>query len=106
MKYSVIFAAQAERDLRGIFEYIAYSLGSPKNAAAQLDRIEKRINSLEQLPERYPLYSKEPWHSRGLRLLPVDNFCVFYFADNCAAKVFILRIMYGKRDIDMVLCAP
>ena len=43
MKYDVTFTEQAENDLRGIFEYIAFDLISPENAAGQLDRIEEII---------------------------------------------------------------
>ena len=43
MKYDVTFTEQAENDLRGIFEYIAFDLLSPENAAGQLDRIEEKI---------------------------------------------------------------
>ena len=32
MKYDVTFTEQAENDLRGIFEYIAFELLSPENA--------------------------------------------------------------------------
>lgn len=41
MKYDVTFTEQAENDLRGIFEYIAFDLLSLENAAGQLDRIEE-----------------------------------------------------------------
>ena len=103
MKYSVIFAKEAEKDVRGIFDYIAGTLGSRQNAAAQIRRIEKRVNALAELPERYPQYAEEPWRSRGLRVMPVDNFCVFYFVDGEAKTVFVLRIMYGKRDSEKAL---
>ena len=43
MKYDVTFTEQAENDLRGIFEYIAFDLLSPENATGQLDRIEEKI---------------------------------------------------------------
>ena len=43
MKYDVTFTEQAENNLRGIFEYIAFDLISPENAAGQLDRIEEKI---------------------------------------------------------------
>ncbi len=46
MKYDVTFTEQAENDLRGIFEYIAFDFLSPENAAGQLDRIEEKILSL------------------------------------------------------------
>ena len=53
MKYDVTFTEQAENDLRGIFEYIAFDLLSPENAARQLDRIEEKILSLGEYPEKF-----------------------------------------------------
>ena len=47
MMYEVEVSEQADRDLRGIFEYIAFELQSPKNASGQLDRLEKQILSLD-----------------------------------------------------------
>ena len=37
MTYDVIVTEQADADLRGIYEYIAFELLSPDNASAQLD---------------------------------------------------------------------
>ena len=68
--------------MRGIFEYIAFELQSPENAIGQLDRLEEQILSLDTMPERYRKYEKEPWKSRGLRVLPVDNYVVLYIPDS------------------------
>ena len=76
MIYEVEVSEQADSDLRGIFEYIAFELQSPENASGQLDRLEEQILSLDTMPERYRKYEKEPWKSRGLRVLPVDNYPV------------------------------
>ena len=43
MIYEVEISEQADSDLRGIFEYIAFELQSPENASGQLDRLEKQI---------------------------------------------------------------
>ena len=94
MIYEVELSEQADSDLRGIFEYIAFELQSPENASGQLDRLE------EPMPERYRKYEKEPWKSRGLRVLPVDNYVVLYIPDNDKKVVTILRVMYAGRDID------
>lgn len=51
MIYEVITTAQANADLRGIYEYIMYELLSPDNAAGQFDRLEERILGLEKFPE-------------------------------------------------------
>lgn len=99
MKYQIFITAKAEEDLSEIFEYIAYKLLSGENAVRQMDRIEKAIMSLDEFPERNHIYEKEPWKSRNLRVMPIDNYMVFYIPDNIKSMVTILRVMYGKRDI-------
>lgn len=47
MIYEVEVSEQADSDLRGIFEYIAFELQSPKNANGQLNRLEEQILSLD-----------------------------------------------------------
>ena len=99
MIYEVEVSQQADSDLSGIFEYIAFELQSPQNASGQLDRLEEQILSLDTMPERYRKYEKEPWKSRGLRVLPVDNYVVLYIPDSDKKVVTILRVMYVGRDI-------
>ena len=103
MIYEVEVSEQADSDLRGIFEYIAFELQSPENASGQRDRLEEQILSLDTMPERYRKYEKEPWKSRGLHVLPVDNYVVLYISDSDKRVVTILRIMYAGRDIDKQL---
>ncbi len=103
MNYEIRLTPDASRDLRGIFEYIAYELQSIQNAAAQLDRLEQGIASLTQMPERFRTYEKEPWHSRNLRVMPVDHYLAFYIPDHERLTVTVIRILYGGRDIDSQL---
>ena len=103
MIFKIEISEQADSDLRVIFEYIAFELESPENARGQLNRLEESIMSLDQMPERFREYENEPWHSRGLRLMPVDNYCVMYIPNKEDAVVTIIRVMYGGRDIDAQL---
>ena len=103
MIYEVTTTDQADTDLRGIYEYITFELLSPDNAAGQLDRLEKNIMGLEEFPEKFRHYEKEPWHSRGLRVMPVDNYLVFYIPDKDAGIVTVIRIMYAGMDVDSQL---
>ena len=97
MIYSVIISAQADKDIRAIYEYIALTLMSPENANAQLSRLEDRINKLDNLPKRFPKYKNE------IRFMPVDNYLVFYTVEDVSKNVSILRVMYGKRNIEKTL---
>ena len=103
MIYEVITTDQADADLRGIYEYIAFELLSPDNAAGQLEKLEEHIIGLEEFPEKFRLYEKEPWNSRGLRVMPVDNYLVFYIPNIDTGIVTVIRVMYAGRDVDSQL---
>lgn len=99
MSMNIVYTLAARQDLRDIYEYIAYTLLVPDTARSLTDRIMAEVRALEDYPERNPLYRDEPWHSLGVRLLPVGNYIVFYTADKAAGTVSVARIMYGGRDI-------
>ena len=99
-EWIVVYTERAERDLRSIFEYIAFSLLEPETAKSQLQRIMDTVANLGEMPMRYHLYEKEPWHSKGLRVLPIDNYLTFYLPMESKMIVAVIRIMYGGRDIE------
>ncbi len=103
MIYEVTTTAQADADLRCIYEHIAFELLSPDNAAGQIERLEEHIIGLEEFPEKFRAYEKEPWRGRGLRAMPVDNYLVFYIPDRDAGIVTVIRVMYAGRDVDSQL---
>lgn len=103
MIFDVQISEQADRDLRGIYEYIAFELLAPENAAGQLDRLENAISKLDHIPDKFRRYDREPWKSRGLRVFPVDNYLVFYIPNEETRIVTVIRVMYGGRDIDKEL---
>lgn len=103
MNYTVVVSEHAKNDIKSIFEYIAYELQSHQSAVGQLSRLEKGILSLSNMPERFGRYNKEPWYSQGLRIMPVDNYCVFYISNRNGGTVNIIRVLYKKRDMDVYL---
>jgi len=103
MTYHVEIAQQALLDMRMIYEYIANELMEPVIAEKQYTRIETAVYSLDQMPERFRQYEKEPWRSRNLRVMPVDNYIVFYTVDNEKRLVTVIRIMYSRRNTEKEL---
>ncbi len=65
-----------------------------------MDRLEEHIIGLEEFPEKFRPYEKEPWHSRGLRVMPVDNYLVFYIPDKDSGMLSVICDMYADRDVD------
>lgn len=103
ISYEVRISNQANYDIKSIYEYIAFELLSPENAVGQVIRLEESILNLDTLPERFKEYDKEPWKSRGLRIMPVDNYLVFYIPDKEKRQVVVIRVMYAGRNVDIEL---
>lgn len=103
MKYDLVISSQAENDLRSIFEYLAFELLAEENAVKQLNRLEKGIHGLKEFPDRHRRYRNAPWYFRGLRVMTIDHYNVFYIPDRDRAIVTVIRVMYGGRDIDAQL---
>ena len=100
MTNEVGITRQARFDMKGIHEYIADTLMEPVLASAQYTRIETAVYSLNQMPERFRRYDKEPWRTRNLRVMPVDNYVVLYIVNNESRIVTVVRILYGRRNIE------
>ena len=103
MKYEVVYTKRALDDLRNIHRYIEIELLAPDAAWNVSDKIMTEIEKLDEMPERFALYEKSPWKERGLRKMNIGNFLIFYLPMKKQNQVFIVTIMYGKRDIDKVL---
>ena len=103
MKYQVFTTEKAEEDLNSIADYLIYKLLAGETAMKQIGRIEQAVMSLEEMPERYHIYDKEPWKEKDLRVMCIDHYLVFYITDNDNKTVTVIRIMYGKRDIESQL---
>jgi len=98
--WQVVYSEQAEQDLRCIIEYITFSLLAPKAAGKQTRRIMDEVAKLNQMPFRYQLYEKEPWHSKGFCVLPIDYYLVFYLPVESQKTAAVIRIMYGGRNAE------
>lgn len=103
MSWKVVYSGQARQDLRDIYEYISYHLLEPETAKKQVRRIRDEICALDHMPLRYRVFDEEPWRGQGVRFFPVNNYLVFYWPDETALTVTIVRIMYGGRDVSRQL---
>ena len=103
MNWTVDFTDEAKAELRSIYKYIHDVLLEPQTALAQIKRIKQATDALDQFPFRYRIYDQEPWRSMGFRILPVDNYLVFYVPDESRNVVEIIHIIYGGRNIKALL---
>ena len=103
MSFSVIITQSAQDELRKIYLYIHTTLKAPNAAVRIFNKIEKSVFSLDTDPLRCRLYDKEPWRSKGFRVMVIEKYLAFYTVDENENTVIIHHIIYGARNIDEIL---
>jgi plasmid stabilization system protein ParE len=95
-KYSVKLLPRANRDLDGIYAYIAETLIEPGIADKLLASIEEAIFSLESMPQRGALRKTGAYANKGYRQLFAGNFTVVYRVAEAKKMVLVLTVRYSK----------
>ena len=101
--FRVIIETTAVSDLRGIMRYITEILKEPVIAKRIYTSIREQIFTLDHFPLRQPLVNDETFAMRGLRKMPVENYLVFYVADEAKKEVRVLRVLYNRREWQSLL---
>ena len=96
--YEIIITPDAEADLFEIRDYIAYTLLVPDIALTDIRAIRSEIQKLTYMASSIAPVEREPWHSRGVRKIIAKYFYIYYRPDDASGKVYILNVIYAKRD--------
>lgn len=97
-EYHVQITDAALEDMDELYEYIAYKLLAPEIAIGQYNRIADEILKLSVMPERCHIMDVEPWKTRELRRMNVDNYSVFYKI--VGKHVIVTDVLYSASDIE------
>ena len=99
-KFTVKISLPAKHDLAEIIKYIARN--NPQHARSITDRIEARINSLDQFPERGALVPELlDRNVSDFRQLIESSWKIIYRIDN--DTVHILAIVDSRRNLKDIL---
>ena len=102
-KYSYRFTRKAEQDLDEILRYISIELVNPFAAQKLGRKIFEKIDIVREFPETGVLIDNEFLADRTVRKILVDNYVLYYKTDYDERVIFVLRIVYGKRNLDEIL---
>ena len=99
--YQVLISEEAEKDLEGIFLYVAQN-DSPEKAFRLLDKLEQTCAKLESFPDRghVPKELDRIAITRYLEIYYKPYRIIYEIINN---QVFVLCIIDGHRDIESVL---
>lgn len=98
MAYKLLITKEANNDIDEIIEYIVNVLKNPIAARNFLDEIEKSYTIISDNPLTFSLCSDNRLRNDGYRKIPIKNYIVFYKVNKKANTVYIMRVIYGRRD--------
>ncbi len=101
-KYSYKFTEKAEHDLDEILKYIKEDLFNKSVASAFLERVFGSIDNIRNFPLSDMLVENDFLPSVGIRRVVIDNYIMYYFFAEKVKEVTIVRIVYGKRNLDEI----
>lgn len=94
---------KAEADLDNILSYMAAQLSNPQAAAAFLEKLQDAISEACSFPESGSPVDNEFLPCKTIRKKRIGNYILYYFPDEKAEIIYILRILYGHRNLDEIL---
>lgn len=102
-KYSYRFTEKAARDFDEILHYISFDLANPIAAQNLGRKIFEKIDTVRSFPESCAIVDNEFLSDKTVRKLVVDNYIIYYKAHYNEKMISIVRIVYGKRNLDEIL---
>lgn len=102
-KWGYQLTEKADADLDGIVGYIALELANPKAASDFVDKLQGAIEEARSFPEGGSLVINEFVSDTGVRKKLVGNYIMYYLPDFDERMIFVLRIIYGRRNMDEIL---
>lgn len=100
---NVVFTEPAEYDLLDIEYYIFVDLCNPQASKRITDGILSIAGKLSDYPLEHPLVQDELLRSVGLRMTQFEDYNIFYYYDEQRDVVYIIRILYDKKDWHNIL---
>ncbi len=100
--FSCVFTERAERDLDEILGYITDELKNPSAAAGLGEKIFGSLQTICSFPETGALVDNEYIPDKTVRRALVENYILYYKPDFSKSVIYVLRIVYGYRNLDAV----
>ena len=102
-KFGYRLTKRAESDLDRIVSYIAVFLANPQAASDFVDKLQDNIEEARAFLESGSLVHNEFLQLESVRKKLVGNYIMYYLPDMGEEIIYVLRIVYRKRNMDEIL---
>ena len=103
MGYNVRLTQEARSDLDDAVTYITERLSNRAAAESLITEFTEKLQLLAASPEIYTLCENPRLRKNAYRRFIIGNYIVFYKISEIDETVYIIRMIYGKRDYLKIL---
>ncbi len=96
--YRLVITRLADSDLVEIVDYISTELSNPSAALGFLDEVELQYEHLRSNPRIFPVCLDSRLAEKEYRKVIVGNHLMLFRIDEEADTVYVLRVVYHRRD--------
>ncbi len=101
--YKILVSEHYHQDVRSILSYMIHDLKAPVAAANFLDDVEETVHGLKDMPDRLELVKDETLRNAGYRKCTIKDYLLFYKVFEKEKTVRIYRLIYGRRNWQVLL---
>lgn len=101
--YQIEITDSAQTDLKAIVQYIQTDLIAPSTASKFLNEIQKAMEQLAFMPEKFQLVRDDYLANKGYRYLGYKKYLIFYTINDRKHTVFIHRIIHSSRQWEYLI---
>ena len=103
MEFKYQFTQSALQDFREILRYISTDLSNPIAAKNLGKKIFEKIDMVRDFPDSGVRVDNEFLSDKSVRKALVGNYIIYYKASYEEKMIYVVRIVYGKRNLDEIL---
>ena len=102
-EYNYKFIDICENDLDEIISYFINELKSKQTASDFISELTKVIENIRLFPNSGELVNNSFIKIKGIRKKYINNYTLFYLTKKKEKIIYLLRIVYSRRNLDYIL---
>lgn len=102
-KFQYRLSQKAEADLDDIISYIAEELSNSQAASDFAEKLQSAIDEERSFPESGSPVNNEYLSNTKVRKKQIGNYIMYYLPAIEEKMIYIVRIVYGKRNMEEIL---
>ena len=97
-QFKIVFTDNCKQEMDDIYNYISNNLYAPKAVKKLMNKVEKTIQSLKDMPKAYATIKKYDELEMEYRRIVINNYVIIYTISEQDNIIYIVHMYYGRSN--------